>query len=186
VAHNNLGDLFFHLQRYPEAETEFVAALEDSSTYAPAHANLGQLYDQLKRYNEAEHEYRLAMQDITLVAPPNNLARILVEQKRPSEAVEILEPALDRFPETPALWRNYGRALLALGNVASGDSALMRSLQLDPEQPEVEADRARVAIEKARLEQQRHLGVHPPAVPNAPHPPGGPLPDPTRPNIPKP
>jgi serine/threonine protein kinase/Tfp pilus assembly protein PilF len=192
VPHNNLGDLYFHTKRYNEAEAAFHAALHDDINYAPAYAGLGQLYEAKGDTVLAIEQYKSAMdRDSSLVVAPNNLAHLLTARKQPQAALAVLQPALELYPESAALWRNVGLALRALGEIDDAESALSHSLQIDPEQPEVVAARAEVAREKARiLEERKSLGLGPESVPGPggtlPHPPHPPSSPPPAANLPHP
>jgi Flp pilus assembly protein TadD len=157
---NNLGDLSFHQRHFGDAEREFQQALADSATYAPAHLNLAQLYEEQGRFPDAEREYRTAIaQDSTLIQAPNNLAHMLAGQGRGAEAIDVLRPALRRWPDVAPLWKNFGIAMSTLGNMDAADSALSQSLELQPEQPEVVAAKVRVAQERARIKAMRFTGA---------------------------
>jgi tetratricopeptide (TPR) repeat protein len=55
--HVNLGTLYFHLKRWPEAEASYRAAIALRSDYALAWFNLGNVYDELNNQGAAEECY---------------------------------------------------------------------------------------------------------------------------------
>jgi Tfp pilus assembly protein PilF len=71
--------------------------------------------------------------------PPPTVTRLLVafllEQRRPAEALVLLERALERSRDDAALWLERGRTLLLLERVGEAQVALARSLELEPAPP---------------------------------------------------
>lgn len=151
VPWNNLGALSQLTGDLTRAETEFRRAVELDPEYATARLNLAAVLEARGTLDAAEAEYRRAMQDdSTLVAAPNNLAYLLNSQGRSDEAVAVLQPALRRWPDVAALWKNYGLALEHQADLEAAERAMLRSLELAPEQPALVEALSRVVEARAR------------------------------------
>jgi len=61
-AFNNLGNVYLHDNRLPEAEKEFIAALILNPKYAEAQNNLGVVYLRTGRLNEALKQFYIALE----------------------------------------------------------------------------------------------------------------------------
>ncbi len=57
----NLGTIYFHLRRWPEAEEYYLKALAADANYALAHFNLGNLFDEQGEHDQAILHYLEAL-----------------------------------------------------------------------------------------------------------------------------
>ena len=103
------------------------------------------------RWNEAETEYRRVLES----APADNdillgLADVLTWQKRPKEALEILDRSCALEPQRADCQVRRGRVLQALGHTGEARSAYRLALEHDASSPEA----------KSGLESLREEGRH--------------------------
>ena len=103
------------------------------------------------RWNEAEAEYRRVLES----APADNdillgLADVLTWQKRPKEALEILDRACALKPDQSECSVRRGRVLQSLGRIGEARAAFRQALDHDASSPE-----ARSGLESLR-EESRH------------------------------
>jgi tetratricopeptide (TPR) repeat protein len=94
-AHNNLGDLFYVMNNYPDAEEEYMMALKLNPDNAEYYNNLGLVYYGLKNYDGAEEKFSgaISLQPDFLEAR-NNLALVYLHRGMYQKALEQLEMLL--------------------------------------------------------------------------------------------
>jgi tetratricopeptide (TPR) repeat protein len=93
---STLGGLYESVDRYNDARTAYLQAVEIDSTYAPALKNLGNLYYRGKQYDRAARVYlRYALIEKDDVEALLNLARACTEIGRYGQAVEAAKTALE-------------------------------------------------------------------------------------------
>jgi len=155
---HNMGDLSIFEGKPEQAETELRRAITIDPHYAVARVALADLQDRLGHKTDAEAQYRQAIhEDSTLISAPNNLAYLLIESGRPMEAVQVLTPALQKWPEQPTLYKNYGLAQFALGNLGEAQRAFDKTLQLDPMNNAAWAGMARIAQQNGNKEEATRI-----------------------------
>lgn len=97
------------------------------------------------RVPEAEAAYRRAIAiDGRYVYARTNLGRLLGQQGRLREAVEVLEPAARAAPGDPDVWANLGAAWIVLGDTARASAALANALAAAPDHPGARANLERL------------------------------------------
>ncbi len=97
-------------------------------------SNLGETFRTLKRYPEAEAQLRQAAGlDPTFADGICNLAVLLMELDRSSEALDILSAAIARLPAQPPLHRLKGDALVRLDRRTEALAAFEEALRLNPQ-----------------------------------------------------
>lgn len=132
-AHNNLGLIFFDLNRMPEAETSLLAAIAARHEYAEAYYNLGNIRIYQGRLHEAETFYRQALiYDPEYPAAYNNLGNILIEQGRIKEAIACLQENLKINPYVADAHNNLGNALKELGQLNEAIASYRQALKINP------------------------------------------------------
>jgi Tfp pilus assembly protein PilF len=131
VPHNNLGRLAMDNDEYPVAQREFRTALRLDPEYASAYLNMAALLERENRPEDAVSYYRAAMRfddsenkDVMKTAANNLGYFYLASREEPDSALAVLEPAVEQFPDVPALSKNYGLALLAVGRVDEAEKAM--------------------------------------------------------------
>jgi tetratricopeptide (TPR) repeat protein len=164
-AHLRLGELLYTMARYPEAETEFKAALaltHNDIEKAIALNNFAQLLQATNRFAEAEPLMRQALAideksygpDHPSVARDlNNLAQLLQDTNRLTEAEPLMRRALaidekSYGPDHSSVARdlnNLSVLLLAINRFAEAEPLMRRALAIDeksygPDHPSVARD----------------------------------------------
>jgi tetratricopeptide (TPR) repeat protein len=94
-------------------------------------------------------------QDRPAVGGAVSRAEALVEQGRPGEALEILEPLLRREPRNAAALLAASTARILLGDVEAGRKDLERALTLDPTLRQAWLNRAALDLADERLDAAR-------------------------------
>ena len=98
----------------------------------------------------------------------NQLAFALIRSGQPDEAIALLARAIPKFPGEPALHKNMGLAVLALGDPRSAVGEAERALAIDASFAPALGLRARARarlsdLEGARADWVRYLALHPAA-----------------------
>jgi len=118
IAHNGLGLIAIDEDRPKDAEAAFQRATDIDPTNASYWVNLGNARRALSDRAGAEHAYRQALDvDARAVDAANGLGVMLVEAKRPAEAILWLERAA-AAPEFVEARLNLGIALQEAGQTA--------------------------------------------------------------------
>jgi tetratricopeptide (TPR) repeat protein len=118
--------------RVTEAEAEWRAALEEQPDFIPAEIELAKLFlAQENREKEAEKAVRDVLErDAGQLDCWRNLARLLRNQQRNAEAVEICLKGRQFFPDDPELLRLQGLAAHDSNDLAGAEACLVRWLEL--------------------------------------------------------
>jgi len=119
VAHNGLGLLAVDLNRPQDALKEFERAATIDSNNASYSTNLGNARRAVGDVSGAEQAYRRALEvDPTAGDAVNGLGVLLVETKRPTEAIPLFERAIAAAPDFQEARLNLGIALQESGQIA--------------------------------------------------------------------
>ncbi len=130
--------------RFEEAETSLLSALRKNPENIDAMRFLAMVYyDQDKKPLDAEALLRRAIS----IAPDfhqalGNLGRILVDNSKLVEAIEVYEHLVGLKPEDDDAWAGYGRALAQAGRVKDAETAFRKSLEIQPKAPGVHMTQA--------------------------------------------
>jgi len=141
--------------RYEEAETTLLSALRKNSENIDAMRFLALVYDkQDKKLLDAEALLRRAIS----IAPDfhqalGNLGRLLVDNSKLGEAIEVYERLLRLKPNDDDAWAGYGRALAQSGRVQEAEEAYSKSLEINPKAPGVHMTRAHMLKTLGRQEE---------------------------------
>jgi tetratricopeptide (TPR) repeat protein len=98
---NAVGAVMLNIGRYPEAQAEFLKAVELDPTYADAYHNLGSAYAEQAKWEEAIEAYRKALAQAIYARPEttyNNLGYAYWALDRRREAEEAFRTALQLEP----------------------------------------------------------------------------------------
>jgi len=123
----------FKRQRYKTTIVLLKEVAPSMQQSAAWHGLLGESYYKLGDLSPAAVEFQKAMtldphnQDYVL-----ELGEIFVAHNNGKAAAALLEPATRAFPDSARIWFGLGVAHLAASELAAAESALRRSLQLDP------------------------------------------------------
>jgi len=108
--HQALGTFYYDQGNYSDAVKQFETTVALAPGEPMAHFALGDAYYNAGRYSEAERELRLSLQ---LGETPNALivlGLVLMDERRPQEAIQYISRALARFPEQYLWWIDLGIA----------------------------------------------------------------------------
>lgn len=122
--HANLGNLYFSLERYDEAEKEYKEAVQLNSDSINYYA-LGQVYLVTERYSEAENVFN----EIRRLTPDKadgyfGLGQTYSGQKRYEEAIAQFEQALERDSSLLEAHAEIGYAYADMGNMDMAQTEL--------------------------------------------------------------
>jgi serine/threonine-protein kinase len=110
----NLASFFAGRQRYQKAEPLYKKAIELSPDNHLPYRNFGAMLISLGRYQEAESMLRKAMSLNPTSRAASNLGTLYMFEKRYTEAVPLLEQAVEAaprdFPNDYRIWGNLGDA----------------------------------------------------------------------------
>ncbi|MEN6533436.1 MAG: tetratricopeptide repeat protein, partial [Bryobacteraceae bacterium] len=137
LAHNNLGNAFGRLGRFPEAVVEYQTSIRLKPEDARTHTNLGNALANLGRLPEAVAEHQTALSlDPRSPEIRNNLGSALAQMGRFPEAIGQFEAALELDPAYYQAHRNLAFALLKMGRFPEAAAALETVVRLDPDSAE--------------------------------------------------
>jgi len=147
--HLNLGRVYLDQDKPKEARTYILAALKLDSTSSDGYRLLGRVHAALKQNEEAIASYRLA-----LLRNPgdawsmNNLALILIQQRRFAEALPPLARAVKLDSTVAVFHNNLGIALEHLGQYGLATTAFRSALAADSGYTKAVLSLARVEFRK--------------------------------------
>ncbi len=137
--------------RYDEAVDLFTAYTERRASNPWGHYMLGLSAWKSGRHATAEVAFKQAVAlDSTLVKGYLNLARVLIESNRPTEAIETIERAIAIEGETSVAYRLKGNAYHSLGQNEDALAAYRRAISIDPEDAWSMNNLALILIEAGR------------------------------------
>ena len=133
VAHANLGNIMRQLDRYEDAVTAYLRALEIRQDAPLVTRNLGECFEKTNRLDLAERYYRLASR----LRPDNaqtfvDLGNALQKQGNNSGAMDYYKRALELDPAIAAAHHNIGLCLYDDQNLQATEEAFRRALAIDP------------------------------------------------------
>ncbi len=133
VAHMNLGDMHRRHRNYPEAEREFVNALQLNPNNAYAYYNLGLTYTEAQVYNGAIMAYNRALEiDKGIWQADQNIAVVYSELGNMDKAIFHIKEAIAKAPNQKALYVNAGVMSLKAGKKTESIYYLKKALEFDP------------------------------------------------------
>ena len=128
----NVGVVYFALGRRDDAIRMATSATEIMPGSAVAWSNLGAVLDASARYVDAEKAYRKSLElDTNQPTLLLNLSTNLLLQKKPAEAVSVLEQ-LVKTRDSAQARKRYGDALLMVKRDAEAEAQYRKALELDP------------------------------------------------------
>ena len=105
-----MGNFYYTLSRYPEAEVQYRRVLELAPDNAPAYTNLGTVLTNENRYAEARTVLEKAVALNPTYAAYNNLASVYYMEGRYPDSAAIYEKALRLNSSDYMVWGNLGAA----------------------------------------------------------------------------
>lgn len=104
AAINNLGVALKRQGQFDKALICFREAILHDSGYLDAHFNMGELLYQMDQIEAAEEYFRRSIElDIDCAPAYASLSQVLHDQRKPDEAIAILQQGLARLPDDPDL-----------------------------------------------------------------------------------
>jgi tetratricopeptide (TPR) repeat protein len=130
----NLGNLHLAQRDSAGAEPHYRAAIAIDDRYDPAKLNLAALLIAKGEYEEAEG----LLLDVLADRPQMHeaahmLAHVLTERERHAEAADYLRQVTEALPDQSRIYLELGLAEGAAGRNEAAESALLRALQLEPD-----------------------------------------------------
>jgi len=115
------------------AIAELTRALELAPGFTEARNNLGTIAYQSGRYADAERNFREALEhDPGAYAPTVNLGGVLLNLRRPKEALAYNEYAVRQQPDDALARSQLGMTWAALGEGEKAEPELIEAIRLDP------------------------------------------------------
>ncbi len=140
--------------RYDEAVTLFTLYAERRPSNPWGHYMLGMSAWKSGRLDTAEHAFSQAVAlDSTLVKGYLNLARVLIEASRPTEAIATVDRAIAVGGETSVAFRLKGNALHTLGQKDDAISAYRQAIEIDPDDAWSMNNLAFILIDEGRYDE---------------------------------
>ncbi len=129
----NLGHILLDLDRFAEAEIEFLKAIALDSSDGDAFDRLGVARMMLQDYAGAVKPFREAIRlNPEFADLRNSYGFTLYKLGRLDEALEQFRAAVEIYPEFALGHYNVGSVLLELGELEAARASLERALELDP------------------------------------------------------
>ncbi|NEO54698.1 MAG: tetratricopeptide repeat protein [Okeania sp. SIO3B5] len=130
---NEFGTKNYLTAQYQLARFYFQCALLLKPNYKKAHYNLGSTYEKLQQFEKARNEYNIAE---GISEAYSNLARLCIQDKKYSEAINLLEKGLQKKKAKTdpllryALLKNMGWVLLEQQRYPEAESYLSEAIKL--------------------------------------------------------
>jgi tetratricopeptide (TPR) repeat protein len=133
AAHKQLGDLYFRLSRYEEAEARFAKALELAPDFAEARWMIAGTFAYRGNWVMALSTTQALLRDDPEKAVYLDIeAYALLQLGEFEPALARYEALLAKYP-TAENWKSYGRALKAVGRTTEAIHAYRQALVLKPD-----------------------------------------------------
>lgn len=158
--HLQIGTGYLSQGLYPQAMTELLKAEQLDPKNPLILNNLGLAYYVRGKFKQAEGKFREAIrQDRGYSDGKNNLARVLIEEKNPTDALKWLKEVEGdltyQFPEKT--FANFGMAYFDLGQFRKAEEYLLRSLEIRRQNCVTSNYYGRTLLELKRLEQSAQV-----------------------------
>lgn len=125
--------------------------------HARANFVLGSIRLHQGRLTEAEAAYRASLRRETTPEVLNDLANLLLETRRPDEALETARRAVELKPGSPVALDTLAETLLELGRVDEAYGTILKALAAAPEVPVFQLTLARIHRAADRVERAREV-----------------------------
>jgi Flp pilus assembly protein TadD len=140
--------------RYEDAFDLFTRYAQARATNPWGHYMLGMSAWKTGRHDAAEVAFTRAIElDSTLVKARINLARVLIEAHRPTDALAVIDGAVALEGETAVALRLRGNALQTLGRDDDAVAAYRGAIEIDPEDAWSMNNLAYILIEAERYDE---------------------------------
>ncbi|MFH1861748.1 MAG: tetratricopeptide repeat protein [bacterium] len=128
-----LGNSYHQIEQDDSAIEILLHAISLDSTQVSPYVTLGIIYDTRNEFEKAEETYRKAIQlDPENALLLNNYAYLLAQRKvRLNEALEMVERALEKTPDSPYYLDTIGWIHFGMGDYTKAREFLEKALELD-------------------------------------------------------
>ena len=133
----NLGKLYLRAGQVDEARQFRESGLEKLPDDPLLLMGMGEVEEASGNPAAALEDYRRAYENLdATVADPirltiyNNLGFLYLDQGKPIQAYDVLNTATAEFPDQAPIWKNLGRAQLALDTPADAETSFRKALDL--------------------------------------------------------
>ncbi len=134
----DLGQIYYGLGQFPDAEKQFKKALKYDYSDLRALKGLAYTLHARKNLSEAVYVYLRYLQDNEKDADVLlNLGAALQDSGNYVEALRYYGKAEKLYPENPVIPENRARTLYAMGKIEDAIGNLHRALKLNPDNPEL-------------------------------------------------
>jgi protein O-GlcNAc transferase len=135
-AHQSLAENYFVLRQMPDAEKEYLSALERRPNTPNLHLELGQVYAMTSRWPQAEEQFRAE----TKLQPGNaeaayRLGNTLLQQGKAHEACIELKRSNQLQPQMPETLYALGKASALDHDDAAAEKAWSQQLEVEKDGP---------------------------------------------------
>ncbi len=130
----NLGNMYANIGQLERAIENYRMAIQLDKDYYPAKINLAMLYNRIGKNSETESLLRDVLNTHPqLYEVAYSLGLLLAEKKQFAEAAEYLEKAAKGLPGQARIHYNLGLLLQYLKRPAEAEAALLRTLEIEPD-----------------------------------------------------
>ena len=131
-AHQAMGENYYVVRQYPQAEKEYNEALRQRPDLPEVHLELGLVYTGAAQLSKAEDEFRTE----TKLQPGNaeaayRLGATLLQDGKAHEAVEELKRSNGLKPDMPETLYSLGKAASLDGDTATAEKSWLRVVELE-------------------------------------------------------
>lgn len=157
----NLGNLSVALNRAEDAIEHYRHAIKIDDLFYPAKVNLAMLYNRLGDKDKAEgllREVVTAHPELYDIA--YSLGLLLAEKKHYHEAVLYVEKAAHGMPEHARVHYNLGVLLDYLQRDREAEAALLKALELEPDQMDYLRAAAEFYLKRKRFPEAKGIAEH--------------------------
>jgi Tfp pilus assembly protein PilF/cytochrome c553 len=154
----NLGNMYANIGQLERSIENYKMAIQLDSNYYPAKINLAMLYNRLGKNSETE----LLLREVLNTHPQfhevaYSLGLLLAEKKQFAEAAEYLEKAVIGLPEQARVHYNLGLLFQYLNKPAEAEAALLRTLEIEPDNMDYLYAAADLYIKAGKLHQAKQI-----------------------------
>lgn len=131
-SHQAMGENYYVLRQYPQAEKEYTAALQQRPDLPGLHLELGLVYSGAAQSTKAEDEFRAE----TKLQPGNaeaayRLGAALLQDGKAHEALGELKRSNELKPDMPETLYSLGKAASSDGDAATAEKSWLRVIELE-------------------------------------------------------
>ena len=154
----NLGNLYVSLGQPEKAIANYRAAIVIDDLFFPAKVNLAMLYNEMGDKEKAE----TLLREVVTAHPREyqvfySLGLLLAEKKKYREAAHYLTVAAQGMPLHARVHYNLGQLLDYLQDNAEAEKALLRALEIEPENTDFLTAAANYYVKRGQIEKARDL-----------------------------